>query len=540
MKDTQAKSNGAVSRSMTATSSGPGSAEKGLDTYNNSSNRGEKHAPRTPSKTASAGGVESTSGGKMSAKKRRKVNHACIYCRRSHMTCDLERPCTRCIKRNIGHLCHDEPREPAKKTKSEPGGTAGENDPASAVSQIDPSTVDSPITPLESNRQDAGLNPAQLPQSRVASTTAIVQPTPVAAPHQQAMTGNNQPPVLGFQDWNFNNNQGTGRGQNLMQDMHSFHPPYLFNTSEVSNEYNLLNDFLSNSLLEDGGMYSNDDVNGLFSSDPSLSNTMQTLSANPALFMPNQQANQNQMLPPSQAALGNAISRPASGFPIDKARETYYMTAADPAGTEAPEERLKKLLKAKYDAGMLKPFNYVKGYARLQQYMERNLHQNSRNRIIRQLNAFRPQFRERMQGLTDMQLVLTEMGFEKNLMEYDRVFASMAIPACCWRRTGEIFRGNKEMAELIHVPIDHLRDGRIAIHEIFAEQSLVGYWEKFGAIAFDTNQKAILTSCVLKNRNPASGDPDMKCCFSFTIRRDDHRVPSLIVGNFLQILPLEP
>ncbi|KAF5618857.1 uncharacterized protein FTJAE_12124 [Fusarium tjaetaba] len=38
-------------------------------------------------------------------------NHACIYCRRSQMACDLERPCTRCIKRNIGHLCHDEPSD---------------------------------------------------------------------------------------------------------------------------------------------------------------------------------------------------------------------------------------------------------------------------------------------------------------------------------------------------------------------------------------------------------------------------------------------
>lgn len=30
-----------------------------------------------------------------------------------------ERPCTRCIKRNIGHLCHDEPREPTKRTRGE-------------------------------------------------------------------------------------------------------------------------------------------------------------------------------------------------------------------------------------------------------------------------------------------------------------------------------------------------------------------------------------------------------------------------------------
>jgi hypothetical protein len=242
-----------------------------------------------------------------------------------------------------------------------------------------------------------------------------------------------------------------------MHDQMHFHPQYTFNTSEVSNEYNLLNDFLSHSLLEDGGMYSNDEASGAFSGDPSLTNTMQTLSgSNNTLFIGQQQA--NQMLPPSQAAVGNAISRPASGFPIDKARETYYMTAADPAGTDAPEERMKKLMKAKYDAGMLKPFNYVKGYARLNQYMERNLHSYSRATIIRQLDRFRPKFRERMHHLSDMQLVYVEMYFERSLMEYDRVFASMAIPACCWRRTGEIYRGNKEMAALIGVPIEHLRD----------------------------------------------------------------------------------
>lgn len=33
-----------------------------------------------------------------------------------------ERPCTRCVKRDIGHLCHDEPRESVKvvKGKQEP------------------------------------------------------------------------------------------------------------------------------------------------------------------------------------------------------------------------------------------------------------------------------------------------------------------------------------------------------------------------------------------------------------------------------------
>jgi hypothetical protein len=243
--------------------------------------------------------------------------------------------------------------------------------------------------------------------------------------------------------------------------MHAFHPNYMFNANEVTDEYNLLNDFLSNSLLEEGGgMFSTEDYHGTYT-DPSFINSMAMgLGGNNGDFLPQMQ-HQNNNLPPNQNQIlqGAAISRPSSTKPIsDKAREKYYMTAADPAGNDPPEERMNKLLKAKYDAGLLKPFNYVNGYARLNKYMEKNMKHSSRHKILMQLDQFRPKFRERMQSLTDIELVLVEMWFERNLMEYDRVFASMAIPACCWRRTGEIFRGNKEMAELIHVPIESLRD----------------------------------------------------------------------------------
>lgn len=238
--------------------------------------------------------------------------------------------------------------------------------------------------------------------------------------------------------------------------MHSFHPSYMFNAPEVTNEYNMLSDFLSNSLLEDGSMYQGDNhFQGIYN-DPSLINSMATtLNTSNSAF-----PQQSQLAPPAQSqdAQGNSIRRPSSAMGNDKARETYYMTAADPAGTDPPEERMNKLLKAKYDAGLLRPFNYVKGYARLNQYMEQHMQPSSRQKILRQLDKFRPKFRERMQSLTDIELILVEMWFERCLMEYDRVFASMAIPACCWRRTGEIFRGNKEMAELIDVPIEALRD----------------------------------------------------------------------------------
>lgn len=255
--------------------------------------------------------------------------------------------------------------------------------------------------------------------------------------------------VLNYNDW-------VSSSQNNFQDMRSFHPSYMFNTSEVSNEYNLLNDFLNNSLMDDNNFYGGGDFHQLFS-DASLINPMGTLT-NTTPYNPSASSSAQLLPPPAQTTTGSSIQRPPSSFPMDKAKEKYYMAAADPAGTDSPEERMNKLLKAKIDAGLLKPFNYVKGYARLNQYMEQNLQQISRVRILRQLDRFRPKFRERMQALQDIQLVQVEMWFDKSLMEYDRVFASMAIPACCWRRTGEIYRGNKEMARLIHVPMSKLRD----------------------------------------------------------------------------------
>jgi len=114
----------------------------------------------------------------------------------------------------------------------------------------------------------------------------------------------------------------------------------------------------------------------------------------------------------------------------------------------------------------------------------------------------------------------------------------MAVPACLWRRTGEIYRGNKEMAELVGVPVDRLRDGKISLHEILTEESLVRYWEEFGTIAFDQDHDTLLTACELRNPTDDSAST-VKCCFSFMIRRDEHELPTVLVGNFLPHDPHE-
>lgn len=59
----------------------------------------------------------------------------------------------------------------------------------------------------------------------------------------------------------------------------------------------------------------------------------------------------------------------------------------------------------------------------------------------------------------------------------------MGIPSCLWRRTGEIYKGNKEFAALVGVPIEHLQGGKLAIYELMAEESAVNYWEKYGNVS---------------------------------------------------------
>lgn len=228
----------------------------------------------------------------------------------------------------------------------------------------------------------------------------------------------------------------------------------------VTHEFNLLNDLLHNGLLDDSNLTGDESRQLAALGQSNLSDMLSGFGGNPgpsasSSAVPSTGRSSNLMPPPPKDGKGDKGS--ATSSTSDKTRE-YYLQAADPSGNDNADERMARVLHAKYEAGLLKPFNYINGYARLGKYLDGHIAASSKQKILRTINQFRPKFREKAQGLSDMQLVIVEMWFEKQLMDYDRVFASMAVPACCWRRTGEIFRGNKEMAELINVPVDQLRD----------------------------------------------------------------------------------
>jgi hypothetical protein len=149
--------------------------------------------------------------------------------------------------------------------------------------------------------------------------------------------------------------------------------PYTFASDVIGNEFSVLNDFMTlgddpiephfdnlNDPMGGGGIIGGGPIPNFQESSfgqlnqPTNGSSLQII--DPAV---------NFDAPPRITPSPNGNTREA-----EVAKERYLLTAADPAGEVSPEERLKQVINAKVDAGILKPFNYVKGYARLQKYME--------------------------------------------------------------------------------------------------------------------------------------------------------------------------
>ncbi|KAI8844014.1 zinc cluster transcriptional activator [Chytriomyces cf. hyalinus JEL632] len=496
--------------------------------------------------------------------KRKKVSQACVFCRRSHMTCDEGRPCQRCIRRKIAHLCTNEalpkPDSPASSGPSSAVPQQNRNDGSSASNAANSGAT----AAIHSSSGGSGGAP----------NSSMVSP-PTTSSASTAMMYSFPPPFIG----NRSNNGGASgalAGNNNVHSsmMHedSLFPPLFASADQMGNELTIISDFLAS--LESPSNNTQAFFNAMQGYPGSRHPpNQQASSGRQQTHAPRQQQQQQQhqlqqqtqqqqqqnqqkfepapvsAARPGRSASGSSavLSNGEHGQNPDpeslSSTERFVLTAADPMTVGTNEDRLNQVISAKFEAGLLKPYNYINSYTKLQQWMETHMSPASRTRILNVMGLFRPRFQWVAQRLTDMDLVLVEEAFERMLLEYDRVFSSMGIPSCLWRRTGEIWKCNKEFAELVGLSMDELKDGKLSIYELMSEESAVNYWEKYGNIAFDAGQKAILTSCVLKkpdeDREAAAArtlKEGVNCCFSFTIRRDRYSIPIIIAGNFLPVM----
>lgn len=509
----------------------------------------------------------------MEDKKKRRLPKSCIFCRRSHIVCDEKRPCSRCIKRNISHLC----------STNEPDITISQqninsNTMMAANVTSSPSSQQTVTNLVDSNNQSTNMKNTStvnnISKNSLNNNLSSNNNTDTNANFNTNFSTNNNndniPPTnnttnIPNVDPNLNDNTNVinNNNNNISNlnniDLTNYILPQTFISPNVGSEFNSLNEFLSilenplslpnevnNNVQDINNNYptsSNNDVNT--DSNNSMNTVVPVSAGNNIVIQSNTNNNFNNPVQTNTLPTGNNdnntdttnINSNNNPFKINNnekvsAKEQFFITAADPSVEMTPEDRLKLVINAKLEAGLLKPYNYANGYTRLQEYMELNMTNVSRQRILKPLYLIRPAFRTIAKSLKDIDLILVEENFERILLSYDRVFTSMSMPACIWRRTGEIYRANKEFASLVNCPVNLLRDGKLAIYELMNEDSTVNYWEKYGSIAFDQGQKTVLTSCSLLDK--VTGN-ERRCCFSFTIRRDRYNIPICIVGNFIPI-----
>ena len=98
---------------------------------------------------------------------------------------------------------------------------------------------------------------------------------------------------------------------------------------------------------------------------------------------------------PSSRSLSPVLGTGPAGTTMpSSSTERFLLTAADQSdGTR--DERLNSVIRAKYEAGLLKPFNYIKGYERLNTWMDNTWSNRSKHRTLKIISEFRPAFRVR-------------------------------------------------------------------------------------------------------------------------------------------------
>ncbi|KAH9810455.1 hypothetical protein DFH28DRAFT_1085695 [Melampsora americana] len=181
-------------------------------------------------------------------------------------------------------------------------------------------------------------------------------------------------------------------------------------------------------------------------------------------------------------------------------------------------------------------FDYQQGHYKLLDWIHHIPSADTKSGLLRTIGDFQPRLLAITSSLSTSDKIESELCFYRLLQEYTPIFSTLPIPACVWRRTGEIVKTNQQFCQLIGYHRSSFEIEPKCIYELWNDESNLNYWEKYSRIALDESQKAVLTSCVLLKRpqsNPSSGHDPLPCTFSFTIRRDQWMVPSLIVGNFL-------
>ncbi|KAG8865042.1 Transcriptional regulator of nonfermentable carbon utilization [Serendipita sp. 405] len=474
------------------------------------------------------------------APKKKKATRACLNCQRAHLTCNDARPCQRCVKKGIADSCteghrkkakyllDDEELENMKRNKPE----NGKESVGDSVAVLN-TTAESVLPINFGSSFSFGSEATNLEYSMLSAILgntvdeAVVSLPPPSYPtlsHPQV----SQPQVssgfsaTGQESWS---TVATGQqpGPTIPRPTSSIY----HNHSETPIDLTILPPEVS-APASAGGLGSSYPPQQQQFSAPSTSflrtNHEQQATAPPSNLSQQHQQQQQQHQQQQQQYSSILLDPPPPPEHVEPSQPQSHGILHADAHTKA---RISDVYRS-----VTKPYDYTQGYHFLMQYVQQNFDRNDILRVVRALAVFRPSLIALQMPLTDEDETFVEKCFQRSLIELEKLISFSGTPTVVWRRTGEICLVGMEFGVLTGWTHHELVGQRKYIYELFERQSLVEYWEKFAAHAFENATQSVYSHCILLK---PSGEP-IPCAFCFSIRRDLFDLPNLVIGQWLPLL----
>lgn len=520
----------------------------------------------------------------------RKANRACNHCHRSHLTCDLNRPCLRCVQRGLDHSCMDAPRKRKKYLENTTSAIAPSTSTESVQSEPQPPQIAHPQPYLGSvfsnqlNSMDFDFSTMTNPNCMdIRSNSVDLTNFPIPL-NVDAIPDDTFNPVSTHPFYDFPPDQG--HIDPPYNELASFQPPPAaphpkkqvgFMLAMANQEYSTLGHILMEDFDPRVPMRLNDHTPISRLILPALSPTayshhlgestsIDALSAigSPPVNLPanmsrvqslelicDDSINQYSLGPtgPGQMlffpdviglikdlektdplAIAERYSRSHVSFAIGslRHRRDYKLLGADrdTPGIFTEPEEIY--------AKVNKPFVYTTGYHLLISNLRQRFSKPMLVRMAQLMAEYRPSFIACTKSLKEGDLIFMEQCFQRSLLTFDQYIRLSGTPTIVWRRTGEIAYVGDEFCILTGwLKKDLVGLQRKFIVDLLDDDLVVEYFENFSRIAFHDFEETHNNTCTLLTPNP---EVKVRTGCSWTINRDVFGIPMMIIGSFLPIL----
>ncbi|AGO13125.1 AaceriAFL031Wp [[Ashbya] aceris (nom. inval.)] len=484
------------------------------------------------------------------AAKRKKTNVACINCSRSHVTCESQRPCTRCVKKGLELSCVNAPRKRRK-----------------YLADVPEDQLPIPLKPVDA---DAGV-PGLSERDGAADGSGSKGPE-----HQFQDQGKivHKPKFL---------SNAANLEYSTLSDI--IHQDTLLNKIPVSLLYNGTDSPTPPSELS--GTHSTShggDGTGARLSERPMQNVLNSMSSSRfvlrGLLGPQTESILNSNvdlfkvhfpLVPQAVADGTLDfkrhshgSMTAKKMKYDKSINQYYLspacalpevpnlnkhlcngTVSFSLESRAPDEH-QVLYRSDWPHSLRygtpmeiytlisEPFCHTSGFHSLLKYLHSRFRRHDLVEMCRSIAEFRPIFIASAVDLTEEDMIFMEQSYQRTLLEYDRFITQIGTPTCVWRRNGQISYLNDEFCLLTGWTREELLSKMTFIVELLDDKSVREYFKTFSKVAYkDFKGFEQMETCVLLS--PIQGRT-IECSCMWTWKRDVFGMPMMIVGHFLPII----